>query len=177
MNITLKNNTVRYNSNVAVVFRYSCLFVFAWRRVVLRFFYPKQLLRVSCILRCYFSKWYSIILQNTSLWCSFVSSSEMMLRRGYLRTLCTDSRNVKKSHIQNIQNSMYKIYLNNLTWPFSREKVSAISAMPKESPKPHHCCKKYRKIGNDWLWKTKNFVCLDQKLNISLKPKNFTCCN
>ena len=35
-------------------------------------FYPKQLLRVSCISWCYFSKWYSIILQNVSLWCSFV---------------------------------------------------------------------------------------------------------
>ena len=39
--------------------------------VVLHFFDPKQLLRVFCILWCYFSKCYSTIHQNTSLWCSF----------------------------------------------------------------------------------------------------------
>ena len=39
---------------VAVTFRHSCLPVFAWRRVVLHFFDPKQLLRVSCILWCNF---------------------------------------------------------------------------------------------------------------------------
>ena len=49
------------NSNVAVIFSYSCLTVFAWRRVVLRFFDPKQLLWVSCILWCYYPKCYSII--------------------------------------------------------------------------------------------------------------------
>ena len=42
------------NSNVAVTFRHSCLLVFAWRRVVLHFFDPKQLLRVASFLWCYF---------------------------------------------------------------------------------------------------------------------------
>ena len=45
-----------------VTFRHSCFPVFAWRSVMLRFFDPKQLLRVSCILWCYFSKCYYIIL-------------------------------------------------------------------------------------------------------------------
>ena len=58
---TLNNNTVRCNVwCVAVLFRHSCLPVFAWRRVVLHIFNPKQLLRVSCILWCYLSKWLSI---------------------------------------------------------------------------------------------------------------------
>ena len=34
---------------VVVIFRHSCLPVFAWRRVVLHIFDPKQLLRVSCM--------------------------------------------------------------------------------------------------------------------------------
>ena len=38
----------------SLLFRHSCLPVFAWRRVVLHFFDPKQLLRVSCILWRYF---------------------------------------------------------------------------------------------------------------------------
>ena len=69
---------------------YSCLTVFAWRRVVLRFFDPKQLLRVSCILWCYYPKCFSIN-QSTlpwtkifneenenviSLWCSFYHKSQ-----------------------------------------------------------------------------------------------------
>ena len=45
---------------VAVAFRHLCLTVLAWRRVVLRFFDLKQLLRVSCILWCYYSKCQSI---------------------------------------------------------------------------------------------------------------------
>ena len=57
---------------VVVIFRYSCLPVFAWRRVVLRIYDPKQLLRVSCILWCYYSKYYSIILENASLWCFII---------------------------------------------------------------------------------------------------------
>ena len=56
---------------VAFIFRLSCLPVFAWRRVVLHIFAPKQLLRVSCILFCY-SKCYSIILEKASLWCFIV---------------------------------------------------------------------------------------------------------
>ena len=44
---------------VAVTFWHSCLPVFAWRRIVLRFFDPKQLLRVSCILWCYYAKCYN----------------------------------------------------------------------------------------------------------------------
>ena len=51
---------------------HSCLTVFAWRRVVPRFFDPKQLLRDSCILWCYYPKCYSIILQNASFWCFIV---------------------------------------------------------------------------------------------------------
>ena len=42
-------------------FRHSCLPISAWRRVVLHFFDPKQLFRVSWILWCYLSKWFSII--------------------------------------------------------------------------------------------------------------------
>ena len=53
---------------VAVIL-HSCLPVFACRRVVLHFFDPKQLLRVSCILWWYLSKWFSTILQNASLLC------------------------------------------------------------------------------------------------------------
>ena len=60
---------------VAVAFRHSCLTVFAWRRVVLRFFDPKQLLRISCILWCYYSKWYSIIFENASLWSFIVTQN------------------------------------------------------------------------------------------------------
>ena len=43
---------------VAIIFRHSCLPVLTWWRLVLRIFDPKQLLRVSCILWCYFSKCY-----------------------------------------------------------------------------------------------------------------------
>ena len=50
------------NLYVAVTFRHSCLPVFVWRTVVVCFFDPKQLLRVSCILWCYLTKWYSTIL-------------------------------------------------------------------------------------------------------------------
>ena len=57
---------------IAVTFRYLCLSIFAWRRVVLHFFDSKQLFWVSCILWCYFSKCYKIILQNASFWCSIV---------------------------------------------------------------------------------------------------------
>ena len=51
---------------VAVTFRHSCLPVFAWRSVVLHFFDLKRLLRVSCMLWCCLSEYYSIILQNAS---------------------------------------------------------------------------------------------------------------
>ena len=37
-------------------------------------FDPKQLLRASCILWCYYSKCYSIILENANLWCFIVIS-------------------------------------------------------------------------------------------------------
>ena len=47
------------------MFRHSCLPVFAWRRVLLHIFDPKQLLRVSCILWCFYPKCYSIILIET----------------------------------------------------------------------------------------------------------------
>ena len=58
---------------IVVIFWHLCLHVFAWWRVVLCFFILKQLLQeVSNILWCYFSKWYWIIFQNASLWCSTV---------------------------------------------------------------------------------------------------------
>ena len=41
-------------------------------RVVVCIFDQKQLLRVSCTLWCYYSKCYSIILENASLWCFIV---------------------------------------------------------------------------------------------------------
>ena len=53
-----RNVTATY---VAIIFRHSYLPVFAWRRIVLRFFDPKQLLPVSCILWCYFLKCYQIM--------------------------------------------------------------------------------------------------------------------
>ena len=37
-------------------------------------FRPEQLLRVSCILWCYYPKCYSIIFENASLWCFFVTT-------------------------------------------------------------------------------------------------------
>ena len=58
---------VKYECRVAVIFRHSCLPVFVWRRVVRHIFDPKQLLQVSCILWYYYSKCYSIILENASL--------------------------------------------------------------------------------------------------------------
>ena len=61
-------------------FRHSCLPVFTWRRIVLHFFDPKQLLRVSCILWCYFLKWYSTMLQNASLWCSIFVRFQVLNR-------------------------------------------------------------------------------------------------
>ena len=61
-NNTLKDNTIRCKKLITIVSGrknvHSCLPVFAWRRVVLRFFDPKQLLRVSCILWRYLSKCY-----------------------------------------------------------------------------------------------------------------------
>ena len=51
-------------STSAEMQQHSCLTVSAWRRVVLRFFDPKQLLRVSCILWCYYPKCYSITFQH-----------------------------------------------------------------------------------------------------------------
>ena len=69
---------LKYNSNVQNEMQWQdfnlleiLLENFAWRKVVLRIFDLKQLLRASCILWCYFTKWYSIILLNASLWCSF----------------------------------------------------------------------------------------------------------
>ena len=43
---------------VAVIILHSSFPIFEGRKVALCFFYPKQLLVVSCILRCYFSKWF-----------------------------------------------------------------------------------------------------------------------
>ena len=64
-----RNVTTTY---VAVTFWHLCLPVFAWRSAVLCFFDPKQLLRVSCFLWCYYPKCYSIILENAILWCFIV---------------------------------------------------------------------------------------------------------
>ena len=44
---------------IVVIFPHLCLLVFARRRVVLRILDPKQLLLISCILWCYYSKCYS----------------------------------------------------------------------------------------------------------------------
>ena len=65
--------------------------VFPWRRVVLRFFNPKRMLQVSCILWCYILKCYSIILQNANLWCFNVVyciyDSKHWCRRVFLENL------------------------------------------------------------------------------------------
>ena len=63
---------------VAVIFWHLCLSLFAWRRVVLHIFDPKQLLRVSYFLWCYYPKCYSIILENVSLWCFFNKIKEWL---------------------------------------------------------------------------------------------------
>ena len=47
------------------------------------FFDPKQLLPVSCILWCYFSKCYQIIPSNSSFWCSIVINTEMLCGHFY----------------------------------------------------------------------------------------------
>ena len=56
---TLKNNSISCKKRATIVS-------------------AKQLLRVSSIVRCYFSKWYSIILQNASLWCFIVVLKELV---------------------------------------------------------------------------------------------------
>ena len=53
--------TYAYSKYVAVIFRHSCLPVFASWRVVLNVFDSKQLLLISCILWCFYSKCFSII--------------------------------------------------------------------------------------------------------------------
>ena len=58
---------------------HSCLSIFAWRRAVLRFLDPKYLLRVSCILWCYISKWFSIFLK-TLPYCSTIAEEHRQTR-------------------------------------------------------------------------------------------------
>ena len=59
--------------NAAATYRYTHAYLFSPdKELCYLFFDPKQLLRVSYILWCYFSKCYSIILQNINLWCSIV---------------------------------------------------------------------------------------------------------
>ena len=73
------------------IFRHSCLPVFIWRRVVLYIFDPKQLLRVSCILWCFNSKCFSIILKNASLCCLIIIqilndwTQKRILKRSYFQ--------------------------------------------------------------------------------------------
>ena len=77
---------------VAVTFPHSCLFVFAWRRVVLHFFHQKQLLQVSCILWCYF---------QSDFQPNFCSST--IISYGFVLPLLifyNESRVVKKSMIE-----------------------------------------------------------------------------
>ena len=110
MNITLKNNIIRckklatnvsdqkrkkkskydFSSGehkqarvqfVALTFRDSCLPIFTWLRVVLRFFNPNKLLRVSWILWRYYSKWYSVILGFTCLKNLTISYKQIKPRR------------------------------------------------------------------------------------------------
>ena len=63
----VNENNARHNTEnyvgwyVAVIFRHSLLHDFAWWMSLLCFFELKQLLWVSFILWCYFSKWYSIM--------------------------------------------------------------------------------------------------------------------
>ena len=61
-----RNITATYVFRIlaAYVFRHSCLPVFVWWRVVLHIFDPKRLLRLSCILWCYYSKCYSVIFND-----------------------------------------------------------------------------------------------------------------
>ena len=56
---------------VAVTFRHSCLPVFAWWRVRAIFFWPETIAASFLHLMVFFSKWFSTMLQNASLWCSF----------------------------------------------------------------------------------------------------------
>ena len=59
----------------AVIFRHLLIY-FRPTKVVLRFFDPKQLLRVSCILRCYFTKlyWITIVKRLTQI-CNYYYTS------------------------------------------------------------------------------------------------------
>ena len=52
--------------------RHSCLPVYPEEGSCYVFSDPKQLLRVSCILWCYYPKYHLIILENASLWCFIV---------------------------------------------------------------------------------------------------------
>ena len=60
---------------------------------MIRFFDPKQLLRVSCILRYYYIKCYSIIFENASLRCFIVTllyiykKNYCIVRRSFYRAL------------------------------------------------------------------------------------------
>ena len=62
---------------VAVTFRHSSLPIPAWRRIVLRFFYPKQNWWVSYMLLYSYSKYNIIKLENISLGCFIVISSQI----------------------------------------------------------------------------------------------------
>ena len=56
-------------------FRHLCLPVFTWRRVVVHFFNPKQILRVSCILWCYFQNDFQPYFKTLVCGASFSNSS------------------------------------------------------------------------------------------------------
>ena len=71
----------KYDSNVAdchvaVIFRHSCLSVFSWQRLVLRFLDSKQLLEVSWISWYYFSKWYWVTLE-----CTFIFNNSQYVQQ------------------------------------------------------------------------------------------------
>ena len=75
---------------------HSCLSVFAWWRVMICFFDLKQLLRIFCILWCYYPKCYSIFLENTSLWFFIIILIHVTL--WILNYIISNWKNLVKSH-------------------------------------------------------------------------------
>ena len=88
----------------------------SWRRVVLHIFDSKQLLRIFCILWRYYSKHYSIILENASLRC-FIIILKIGFRLGkwFLSSLiiqnCLNVFKTIKKYPKRIKITFHGIYL------------------------------------------------------------------
>ena len=77
-----------FDSNVAVTLRHSCSAVVAWGRVVLHFIDPKQLLRVSCFLWCYLSKWFlTVLVCRAKVWKPFLMLKQTLANSIHLSVI------------------------------------------------------------------------------------------